>query len=83
MGRDGWFYALDEDDGSILWTWDPRGCGVTNIPPVKDGKVFIEADTATDYHYGYFATLNADTGAEVWHRGYYTPGPGRNTGHLG
>ena len=69
VGRDGWFYALDEDDGSILWTWDPRGCGVTNIPPVKDGKVFIEADTATDYHYGYFATLNADTGAEVWHVG--------------
>ena len=25
VGRDGWFYALDEDDGSIVWTWDPRG----------------------------------------------------------
>ena len=69
VGRDGWFYALDEDDGSIVWTWDPRGCGVTNIPPVHNGKVFIEADTATDYHYGYFATLDADTGAEVWHHG--------------
>ncbi len=68
---------------SILWTWDPRGCGVTNIPPVNDGKVFIEADTATDYHYGYFATLDADTGAEVVAPGYNTPGPGRNTGHLG
>ena len=53
VGRDGYFYGLDEDDGSIIWTWAPRGCGVTNIPPVKDGKVFIEADTATDYHYGY------------------------------
>jgi outer membrane protein assembly factor BamB len=69
VGRDGYFYGLDEDDGSILWTWAPRGCGVTNIPPVHNGKVFIEADTATDYHYGYFATLNADTGAEVWHHG--------------
>jgi outer membrane protein assembly factor BamB len=69
VGRDGYFYSLDEDDGSIDWTWAPRGCGVTNIPPVKDGKVFIEADTATDYHYGYFATLNAETGAEVWHHG--------------
>jgi outer membrane protein assembly factor BamB len=69
VGRDGYFYSLDEDDGSIDWTWAPRGCGVTNIPPVKDGKVFIEADTATDYHYGYFATLNADTGEEVWHVG--------------
>ncbi len=44
-----------------VWTWDPRGCGVTNIPPVTNGKVFIEADTATDYHYGYFATLDAET----------------------
>jgi outer membrane protein assembly factor BamB len=25
VGRDGWFYALDESDGSILWTWDPDG----------------------------------------------------------
>jgi outer membrane protein assembly factor BamB len=24
-GRDGYFYALDQDDGSIVWTWDPRG----------------------------------------------------------
>jgi outer membrane protein assembly factor BamB len=24
-GRDGWFYALDQDDGTIIWTWDPRG----------------------------------------------------------
>jgi outer membrane protein assembly factor BamB len=68
-GRDGYFYALDEDDGSIVWTWNPRGCGVTNIPPVADGKVFIEADTATDYHYGLFGTVDADTGAELWHVG--------------
>ena len=68
-GRDGYFYGLDEDDGSIIWTWNPRGCGVTNIPPVKDGKVFIEADTATDYHYGQFATVDADTGAELWRHG--------------
>jgi outer membrane protein assembly factor BamB len=25
VGRDGYFYSLDEDTGSILWTWDPRG----------------------------------------------------------
>ncbi len=24
-GRDGYFYAMDESDGSIVWTWDPRG----------------------------------------------------------
>ncbi len=42
---------------------------MTNIPPVKDGKVFIEADTATDYHYGQFATVDASTGAELWHVG--------------
>ena len=69
VGRDGYFYALDQDDGSILWTWDPRGCGVTNIPPVQNGKVFIEADTATDYHYGQFATVDAVTGNELWHVG--------------
>jgi outer membrane protein assembly factor BamB len=68
-GRDGYFYALDEDDGSIAWTWNPRGCGVTNMPPVADGKVFIESDTVTDYHYGLFATVDAETGAEQWHMG--------------
>jgi outer membrane protein assembly factor BamB len=25
VGRDGYFYSLDEDTGSILWTWNPRG----------------------------------------------------------
>jgi outer membrane protein assembly factor BamB len=69
VGRDGYFYGLDEDNGSVRWTWNPRGCGVTNIAPVKDGKVFIEADTATDYHYGQFATVDASTGAELWHVG--------------
>ena len=83
VGRDGYFYALDEDDGSIVWTWDPRGCGVTNIPPVTNGKVFIEADTATDYHYGYFATLDAETRGRGLASRHYTTGPGRNTGHLG
>ena len=42
---------------------------MTNIPPVVDGKVFIEADTLTDYHYGQFATVDADTGEELWHHG--------------
>ena len=69
VGRDGYFYGLDQNNGSVLWSWAPRGCGVTNIPPVKDGKVFIEADTATDYHYGYFATVDANTGEELWHVG--------------
>jgi len=69
VGRDGYFYGLDEDNGSVRWTWNPRGCGVTNIAPVKDGKVFIEADTATDYHYGQFGTVDAETGAELWHVG--------------
>ena len=32
---------------------------MTNIPPVVDGKVFIEADVHTDYHYGLFAALDA------------------------
>jgi outer membrane protein assembly factor BamB len=34
-----------------------------------DGKVFIEADAHTDYHYGLFAALDAETGDEVWHHG--------------
>lgn len=69
VGRDGYFYALSESDGSILWTWDPRGCGASNIPPVYNGKVFIEADTVTDYHYGQFAAVDANTGEEIWHVG--------------
>ncbi len=42
---------------------------MTNIPPVLDGKVFIESDTLTDYHYGLFATVDAATGEELWHVG--------------
>ncbi len=68
-GRDGYFYGLNESDGTIAWTWDPRGCGVTNVPPVYDGKVFLNADTVTDYHYGQFATVDANNGAEIWHVG--------------
>jgi outer membrane protein assembly factor BamB len=33
MGHDGWFYALDENDGSILWTWNPP------IPPMTGAMV--------------------------------------------
>jgi outer membrane protein assembly factor BamB len=25
VGRDGYFYSLDQESGSVLWTWDPRG----------------------------------------------------------
>jgi outer membrane protein assembly factor BamB len=48
MGHDGWFYALDENDGSILWTWNPQGCGVANVPPVdSNGNVYAQDDFHT------------------------------------
>ena len=47
----------------------PEGCGVTNIPPVAGGKVFFNADTVTDYHYGQMAACDVDTGAAAWHVG--------------
>jgi len=42
---------------------------VTNIPPVAGGKVFFNADTVTDYHYGQMAACDIDSGAEAWHVG--------------
>ena len=47
----------------------PRGCGVTNIPPVANGKVFFNADTVIDYHYGQMAACDVNTGAQQWQVG--------------
>ncbi len=69
VGRDGFTYAADKNTGDILWTWDPGGCGVTNIPPVADGKVFFNADTVIDYHYGQMAACDVNTGEKLWHVG--------------
>ncbi len=69
VGRDGWSYCADKNTGSILWGWDPGGCGVTNIPPVAGGKVFFNADTVTDYHYGQMAACDVNTGEKLWHVG--------------
>jgi len=69
VGRDGWTYCADKDTGNILWGWDPGGCGVTNIPPVAGGKVFFNADTVIDYHYGQMAACDVNTGDKLWHVG--------------
>ena len=69
VGRDGWTYCADKNTGNILWGWDPGGCGVTNIPPVADGKVFFNADTVIDYHYGQMAACDINTGKKLWHVG--------------
>jgi outer membrane protein assembly factor BamB len=69
VGRDGYTYCANKDTGDILWTWDPQGCGVTNIPPIAGGKVFFNADTVTDYHYGQMAACDVNTGAKTWHVG--------------
>ncbi len=69
VGRDGWTYAADKNTGDIRWGWDPGGCGVTNIPPVADGKVFFNADTVIDYHYGQMAACDITTGEKIWHVG--------------
>jgi outer membrane protein assembly factor BamB len=42
---------------------------VTNIPPVAGGKVFFNADTVIDYHYGQMAACDINTGAKQWHVG--------------
>jgi len=69
VGRDGWTYCADKNTGDILWGWDPKGCGVTNIPPVANGKVFFNADTVIDYHYGQMAACDVTTGAQQWQVG--------------
>jgi outer membrane protein assembly factor BamB len=66
-GHDGWFYALDESDGSIVWTWDPQGCGVANIPPVdSNGNVYITDDFHTNFCQGLFSSLNPNDGVSNW-----------------
>ncbi len=66
VGHDGWFYALDEDDGSILWDWDPQGCGITNIPPVdNDGNVYINDDFHTTNCFGLFRSFKSN-GEHNW-----------------
>ncbi len=69
VGRDGWTYCMDKNTGKIKWGWDPGGCGVTNLPPVAGGKVFFNADTVIDYHYGQMAAVDIETGKEVWQVG--------------
>jgi outer membrane protein assembly factor BamB len=71
VGRDGWTYCADKNTGNILWGWDPGGCGVTNIPPVAGGKVFFNADTVIDYHYGQMAACDITTnpGKLAWQVG--------------
>ena len=69
VGRDGYTYCANKDTGDIIWSWDPKGCGVTNIPPIANGKVFFNADTVIDYHYGQMAACNVTTGAQDWQVG--------------
>ena len=42
---------------------------MTNIPPVANGKVFFNADTVIDYHYGQMAACDVNTGAQQWQVG--------------
>jgi len=66
VGHDGWFYALDETDGSILWTWDPQGCGIAQIPPVdSEGNVYIADDFHTNFCKGLFRSFKS-TGDHNW-----------------
>jgi outer membrane protein assembly factor BamB len=78
VGRDGWTYCADKNTGTILWGWDPGGCGVTNIPPVAGGKVFFNADTVIDYHYGQMAACDVNTGEKLWHVGPVPSAQGGN-----
>ncbi|MCK5010137.1 MAG: PQQ-like beta-propeller repeat protein, partial [Deltaproteobacteria bacterium] len=65
-GHDGWFYALDENDGSILWSWDPQGCGIANIPPVdSEGNVYVNDDFHADYCHGLFRSFKSN-GEHNW-----------------
>ncbi len=66
VGHDGWFYALDQNDGSILWDWDPQGCGIAIIPPVdSDGNVYIADDFHTNYCQGLFRSFTSN-GEHNW-----------------
>ena len=59
------FYALDKEDGSLIWKWNngksnPKLSPASVWPVAANGKVFI---TAPDR---YFTCLDAETGEPIW-----------------
>jgi len=67
---DNYLYALDENDGKLLWKWrgeregallSPAAC----IPVAAHGKVFIVAPDRM------MTAIDAETGKQVWRTGKY------------
>ena len=64
------FYALNLNDGSLVWKWNngkgnPKLSPASVWPVAANGKIFISAPDR------YFTCLDAETGAEVWRTNQY------------
>ena len=59
-GLDRRVYALDDSDGSVLWTFEESSAGYSSNPLVISGVVY------TGCRDGYFYAINSSTGNMVW-----------------
>lgn len=78
-GREGQFYCLKAEDGSVVWEKQPAkdygtelpAWGYTTSPVILDGKVIVDA--------GRLAAFDKATGEEVWKSAEHKPGYGTPT----
>ena len=75
-GGDNTLVALDQKDGSLLWTTKVGAAGPTLAPPIyHDGLVYIGVSGGEAGVRGFFGAFDATTGKEAW--GFWlVPGPG-------
>ena len=68
---DGTLYALDADDGSVLWRVDTitdhsRGYTITGAPYIADGRVVIGNSGAELDARGYITAYDLESGEQAW-----------------
>jgi hypothetical protein len=68
---DKYVYALNDTDGSVLWSHPTTGAASVSSPAVADGKIYFGLDD------GYLYALNASDGIPIW--SYSTGGPVRSS----
>ncbi len=68
---DGWLYALDADNGSVLWKVDTvtdhsRGYTITGAPEIA-GDLIVIGNAGAEYDVrGYVTAYDLDSGEEAW-----------------
>jgi len=71
-GDGGTVYAVQETDGTLLWTGEVEN-GMASSPAINDGGVFVSYVCPQSYRF------NAETGSQVWHYSGECEGGGGDT----